>query len=327
MDIRKLEIVKGDITEEECDAIVNAANTSLLQGGGVCGAIFKKAGSYELQKECNTLAPIKTGEAVITRGYNLKAKFIIHAAGPMYRDDSSSKYLYNAYINSLKKAEENNLKSIAFPSISTGIYGYPLDKAADIALNAFASFDNKSIEKVRIVCFDQHTYDVYKNTYRQIAIKEINDDPIFMLYGAVSYLHELGYEKLRIMSYFSPSGCYFRCEISVKESFDQTGFVIVDYSYPVYKYTTGQEFDFFEERKTYENSSAEIIAKKLFELYPELEKTSKGKDPEYIKWFETVLDYSIKGVSPYAFEDYGYDIYAAKAIRLTNGEYIEYAPM
>ena len=173
MDIRKIEIVMGDITEEECDAIVNAANTSLLRGSGVCGAIFRKADSNELQEECNALAPIKTGEAVITKGYNLKAKHIIHATGPIYKDDSSAVYLRNAYINSLKVAEENKIKSIAFPSISTGIYRYPLDKASDIALNALASFDEKSIEKVRIVCFDEHTYDAYKDAYRKIVIRDI----------------------------------------------------------------------------------------------------------------------------------------------------------
>lgn len=162
MDIRNLEIIKGDITEEETDAIVNAANTSLLEGGGVCGAIFRKAGRYELQKECDKYSPIKTGEAVITKGYKLKAKYIIHTAGPIYNDDSDSIYLHNSYVNSLKIGEENNIKSISFPSISTGIYGYPLDKAADIAINAIIGFNNKNIKKVRIVCFDQYTYDVYK---------------------------------------------------------------------------------------------------------------------------------------------------------------------
>ena len=157
----KIEIVLGDITKEKCDAIVNAANKWLMQGGGVCGAIFNEAGSYELQKECDKLSPIKTGEAVITRGYNLKAKYIIHAVGPQYRDDSSAIYLHNAYVNSLKLAEYYHLKSIAFPSISTGIYGYPLEKAVDIALNAISNFDYNSLDLVRIICFDERTYNEY----------------------------------------------------------------------------------------------------------------------------------------------------------------------
>lgn len=162
----KIEIVMEDITEQSCDAIVNAANPNLQEGLGVCGAIFHKAGSYELQRECNTLAPIKTGEAVITKGYNLQAKYIIHAVGPRYRDDSSAIYLHNAYVNSLKVAEKNHLKSIAFPSISTGIFGYPLEKAVKIALNAITTFEYNSLEIVKIVCFEEKTYNLYKKSYQ-----------------------------------------------------------------------------------------------------------------------------------------------------------------
>lgn len=160
-----IKLIKGDITDLDVDIIVNAANKELRGGSGVCGAIFRKAGWDELQKECYEKGPIKTGEATITSGYNLKAKYIIHTAGPIYsgNDESDSKLLYNAYYNTLKLAEENKAKSIAFPSISTGVYGYPLDKACVIALKALNDFKYDNIKEVIIVAFNDETYNVYKN--------------------------------------------------------------------------------------------------------------------------------------------------------------------
>jgi O-acetyl-ADP-ribose deacetylase (regulator of RNase III) len=121
------------------DAIVNAANTDLQMGGGVCGAIFKAAGAHELQAACNKLAPIKTGDAVITSGFRLPAKYIVHAAGPVYRQwnaEQNEQHLRAAYTNSLKLAIENDCKSIAFPLISSGIYGYPKAEALKVATAA-----------------------------------------------------------------------------------------------------------------------------------------------------------------------------------------------
>ena len=125
-----LSIIKTDITTMAVDAIVNAANAGLQMGGGVCGAIFRAAGPQKLQEACNKLAPIKTGEAVITNGFDAKAKFIIHTAGPIYdpTDKQQAEQLSNCYSNSLKLAAQNNLTSIAFPLISAGIYGYPLQR-------------------------------------------------------------------------------------------------------------------------------------------------------------------------------------------------------
>ncbi len=125
----KINIIKGDITELTVDAIVNAANEDLLGGDGVCGAIFCKAGWNAMQAECDKIGHCDTGNAVITKGYNLKAKYVIHAVGPIYFGDESKELLAGAYYNSLRVANDNNIRSIAFPSISTGIYGYPLDKA------------------------------------------------------------------------------------------------------------------------------------------------------------------------------------------------------
>ncbi|MEE3447729.1 MAG: macro domain-containing protein [Bacteroidales bacterium] len=135
-------ISRNDITKIDVDVIVNAANTALQMGGGVCGAIFRAAGPSELQAACDKLAPIKTGEAVITDGFKSKAKYIIHTAGPIYQGGNTvqEKQLYDCYFNSLKLAAEKNLKSIAFPLISAGIYGYPPSKALSTALKSIHDF-------------------------------------------------------------------------------------------------------------------------------------------------------------------------------------------
>ena len=137
-----LKFLNADITTLKVDAIVNAANTNLLAGGGVCGAIFRAAGFGELQAACNKLAPIQTGEAVITPGFNLPAKFIIHTAGPIWHGGQfgEENLLCSCYANSLKLAAENDLKSIAFPLISSGIYGYPPRDALKVAVNAIKDF-------------------------------------------------------------------------------------------------------------------------------------------------------------------------------------------
>ena len=147
-----LSIIKTDITTMAVDAIVNAANAGLQMGGGVCGAIFRAAGPQKLQEACNKLAPIKTGEAVITNGFDAKAKFIIHTAGPIYdpTDKQQAEQLSNCYSNSLKLAAQNNLKSIAFPLISAGIYGYPLNEAIQIAIDSINSFLQKENNQMTV---------------------------------------------------------------------------------------------------------------------------------------------------------------------------------
>lgn len=137
-----LKILQADITTLKVDAIVNAANTELRAGGGVCGAIFRAAGRHELQAACNKLAPIQTGEAVITPGFNLPAKFIIHTAGPIWRGGqfNEENLLRSCYTNSLTLAAEHNLNSVAFPLISSGIYGYPPFDALEVAYLAIEEF-------------------------------------------------------------------------------------------------------------------------------------------------------------------------------------------
>ena len=160
----KIETRLGDITKLNVDAIVNAANSSLLGGGGVDGAIHRAAGA-ELLAECKTLKGCATGEAKITKGYNLPAKNVIHTVGPVWHggNNNEDELLANCYRSSLKIAVENNIKSIAFPAISTGIYGFPQERAALIAVREVKDFlkQNDLIEKVIFICFDQNTQRIY----------------------------------------------------------------------------------------------------------------------------------------------------------------------
>lgn len=161
----KLEIVKGDITKLKMDAIVNAANSSLLGGGGVDGAIHRAAGPTLLE-ECRKLNGCETGEAKITNGYNLPAKFVIHTVGPVWNggEYNEDNLLESCYKNSLKLAVENKIKTIAFPAISTGIYGFPLERATQIAIKIVKEFisTKPGITKVIFICFDTKTESVYK---------------------------------------------------------------------------------------------------------------------------------------------------------------------
>jgi O-acetyl-ADP-ribose deacetylase (regulator of RNase III) len=172
--IRKatLELLQGDITRQETDAIVNAANRSLLGGGGVDGAIHRAAGP-QLLAECRTLGGCETGDAKITKGYNLKAKHVIHTVGPVYRSEGkrAPELLASCYRRSLEVASANRLKSVAFPSISTGAYGYPLEEAAPIALKTIKEYlsDHPDIQLVRFVLFGQEAYDAYEKSLKDLS--------------------------------------------------------------------------------------------------------------------------------------------------------------
>jgi O-acetyl-ADP-ribose deacetylase (regulator of RNase III) len=162
-----ISIQKGDITRMDVTAIVNAANTSLLGGGGVDGAIHKAAGP-ELLEECRMLNGCPTGEAKITKGYNLPAQYIIHTPGPVWNDGKKNEVelLHNSYHNSLMLAMKHGIKTIAFPNISTGIYGFPKDKAAMVALfsvNQFCREYPGALNEVIFVCFDEENYNIYKS--------------------------------------------------------------------------------------------------------------------------------------------------------------------
>jgi len=160
----RIELIQGDITVLDVDAIVNAANKTLLGGGGVDGAIHRAAGS-ELLMECKTLNGCETGEAKITKAYQLPAKFVIHTVGPIWNDGKKNEEtnLRSCYLNSLRLAKDNNCKTVAFPNISTGIYGYPKKLAAETAVKAVKEFLNNHMEinKVFFVCFDDENYSLY----------------------------------------------------------------------------------------------------------------------------------------------------------------------
>lgn len=162
----KIKIVIGDITQSDCECIVNAANNSLLGGGGVDGAIHRGAGK-ELLKECQTLGGCNTGEAKITKGYNLKARYIIHTVGPIYAGVSEDeRLLKNCYVNSLNLARQNKIRSISFPAISTGAYGYPLREATVIALKSAIEWVNNNSDYdiiIEFCCFDECMYLCYSD--------------------------------------------------------------------------------------------------------------------------------------------------------------------
>ena len=166
----QIKIIKDDITEIKCDAIVNAANSSLLGGGGVDGAIHYAAGP-ELLKECITLHGCQTGQAKITKGYKLPAKYVIHTVGPIYyehKPDEAKKLLAACFQNSLKLALENNIKTIAFPLISAGVYGYPKDEAIHVAVENMKQYVD-DFEEITLVLFGDPLFEMAKRMYPEFC--------------------------------------------------------------------------------------------------------------------------------------------------------------
>ncbi|HZL09203.1 MAG TPA: O-acetyl-ADP-ribose deacetylase [Prolixibacteraceae bacterium] len=165
----RISLIQGDITKIEVDAIVNAANSSLMGGGGVDGAVHRAGGSAILD-ECREIVARQgscgTGQAVLTSGGNLPAKFVIHTVGPVWHGGKSNEVglLANAYLNSLKLALENGIETIAFPNISTGVYGFPKGKAVEIAISTVSQFlsENEAFKQVYFVCFDHENYELYQ---------------------------------------------------------------------------------------------------------------------------------------------------------------------
>lgn len=167
----KIEIIQGDITKQSVDAIVNAANCSLLGGGGVDGAIHRAAGP-ELLAECRTLNGCRTGEAKLTRGYKLPAKYVIHTPGPVWHggNNGEADKLRSCYRNCLVLASENGCKTVDFPSISTGVYHFPLEKASEIAIKTISEYllEHPEIERVRMACFDERTKGYYEKALEKL---------------------------------------------------------------------------------------------------------------------------------------------------------------
>lgn len=163
--MQRIHLIQGDITLLDVDAIVNAANENLLPGGGVCGAIHRAAGPL-LAEACSRIGRCKSGDAVITSGANLRARYVVHAVGPVWQggNQSEKELLASAYRKSLTMAVANGIKTIAFPNISTGIYGFPKKLAADIAIKEVKSFitRNDSLQQVIFCCFDAENYELYR---------------------------------------------------------------------------------------------------------------------------------------------------------------------
>jgi O-acetyl-ADP-ribose deacetylase len=166
----RIKIIDGDITRQQVDAIVNAANNSLLGGGGVDGAIHRAAGP-ELLAECQALHGCPTGAAKLTKGYRLPAKYVIHTVGPVWHGGGSheEQMLENCYKNSLQVALQHGIKTIAFPAISTGVYGFPIERASRIALRTVKAFLEKeaSVQWIIFVCFGNHDFQVYQRAIQE----------------------------------------------------------------------------------------------------------------------------------------------------------------
>jgi len=169
--IKRIEIIQGDITEMQVDAIVNAANKTLLGGGGVDGAIHRAAGK-ELLEECKQLNGCQTGEAKITKAYKLPAKYVIHTVGPVWGGGNYNEdiLLEKCYLNSLKLAVSNDIRTIAFPAISTGVYKFPIERATEIAIKISLNFlsDHQQIKKIIFVCFSLTDKEIYENIFNQL---------------------------------------------------------------------------------------------------------------------------------------------------------------
>lgn len=168
----RISVIEGDITQQQVDAIVNAANSSLLGGGGVDGAIHRAAGS-QLWEECKKLNGCQTGDAKITKGYKLPAKWVIHTVGPVWRDgkNGEDELLASCYRRCMELAEQHDIQTIAFPAISTGAYGFPMERATKIAVKEISNFlkRNTSVEQVIFVCFSKNSFDCYLRVMKEIS--------------------------------------------------------------------------------------------------------------------------------------------------------------
>jgi len=169
----RIELQQGDITQLDVDAIVNAANSALAPGGGVCGAIFRAAGREQLAAACRPLAPCQTGDAKITPGFNLPARYVIHTVGPVYHggDRNEAELLASCYRRSLDLAAEKGLRSVTFPAISTGVFGYPFEPATEVALKTVAAWLSRpsSIERVILVFFGAQDFAAAQRIFERLT--------------------------------------------------------------------------------------------------------------------------------------------------------------
>jgi len=167
---RKLRLVEGNIVQLDVDALVNAANKSLILGGGVAGAI-RNFGGPSIQEECNEIGPVESGEAVVTGAGNLKASYVIHAVGPVYGEGDEDEKLANATLNSLKIASKNKLKSIAFPAISTGIFHFPIKRCSEIMIKVSLDFlkENEYPKEIILCLYGERAYSIFQSTFEKMT--------------------------------------------------------------------------------------------------------------------------------------------------------------
>ena len=172
----QIKILYDNILNTYAEAIVNSANNNLVAGSGLCGAIFEKAGNQktQLQKECNEIGYCATGHAVMTKAYNLHSKYIIHAVGPRYNlDDKPSQLLQSTYLSSLQLADDIGLRSIAFPCISTGIYGFPIEEATEIALTTIFYYKPRCLKFCYLYCYTNEEYQIYLKTLKRMMTRHL----------------------------------------------------------------------------------------------------------------------------------------------------------
>lgn len=268
-----LKIVHNDITNMDVDVIVNAANSHLLAGGGVCGAIFNKAGIKDLQDACDKLSPVYTGEAVITPGFQLKARFIIHAVGPIYKDGRhhEEELLSNAYMNSLELASDYKCQSIAFPLISSGIYGYPKDEALLVATNTISKFLMNHDIDVYLVVFDKQAVKLSEKLYTDIE----------------HYIDEYYYEEPYSSQYFESIRCLKASSLDdvvndLDESFSETLFKFINHKHmsdvEVYKRANIDHKLFFKMRNTHYHPNKKTVLALSVALYLSIDETEELLD-------------------------------------------------
>lgn len=298
-----LQAVQGDITTQAVDAIVNPANTRMRGGGGVDGAIHRAAGG-RLLDECISRFPdgLKTGEAGWTHGFNLPAQFVIHTPGPVYRGKKTDRSLLeSSYRNCLAVADELGVDSIAFPLISTGTYGYPIDEAIDVALEILATTPT-GVSHIRFVTLDAKIQKELKARFSYFTW--------LRLLQGVGTLHQRGYEGVRIRPGMSPSGMFWRVQIASSEDFEPvhwkgaTDFVPKGDANQV-KYTTAKGTEVgtgYVTSATSPDEAADIVLQQV----PTLAK--KYSDPEYVVWFQALLAV-VEGLksAPILYSDYYYE--------------------
>lgn len=291
--MRRITAVEGDITKQEVDAVVNAANTAMRGGGGVDGAIHR-AGGPAVLRDCISRFPdgLAVGDAGWTTAGALPAKWVIHAVGPNYNAGQRDRSLLEScYRQALRVADQLGARTVAFPLISTGIFGWPREDAIAAAVESIAGADT-CVDEVRLVAFNPEMH-------KQVLAKLASWTPLRIL-QAVRFLHERGYHRLRIMPGLSPSGMHWRVEIVNADNPSKDSPVVDPDS--VLRYTTGQFTEFAGGEVTV-TSTPESVAELILNALPK--SLPSNDDPAYVFWFAELVGICERSMSvPVAYADY-----------------------